>query len=141
MPGKNTLTIELNKRTIKIIAQSNKNSSKHEILAKIVLSYYWSKNLPVIKKLSQLIEKVIKNTISQVFPHDILKLKYRIISDNKDIEKALSISIEFLEIKADEVDFEILGDLIVLKSINSESTLSKFIKFGRKSKKIIEKEI
>jgi hypothetical protein len=142
MNDDSTLTIELNKKTIKIIARSNKKFSDHEIQISVILGYYWNKNFPVVGKFLELIEKVIKRSISQIFPHNILKLKYQIIADD-DLENALSISIEFLEIKADEVDFKILGDLIILKSTNTNTkgTLSKLKKFGRKKKKIIEKEI
>jgi hypothetical protein len=140
MSNNNALTIELSKRTIRISAKSNEKFSDHEIQVKLVLAYYWNENFPVVENLLELIEKVIKNSISKVFPHNILKLKYQVVSDD-NIKKASSISIEFLEIKADEIDFEILGDLIILKTSNAKSSLSKLKKFRRKKKKIIEKEI
>ncbi|MDR1819145.1 MAG: hypothetical protein LBR15_02725 [Methanobrevibacter sp.] len=135
-----TLTVKLTKTTIKIIAKNDEKVAEHEIQVNMVLGYYWSKNLPVLEKFLELIEIVVKNSLSRVFPHEKLKLKYG-LKANDNLESATSIFIKFLGIKADTTEFKILGDPIVLEGIDERNNLSKFTSFRRKIKKVVEKEL
>ncbi|GAA5819708.1 MAG: conserved hypothetical protein [Methanobrevibacter sp. CfCl-M3] len=135
-----TLTVKLTKTTIKIIAKNDEKSAEHEIQVNLVLSYYWRKNLPVVEKFLELIEIVVKNSVSRVFPHEKLKIKYG-LKTNDNLESASSIFIKFLEIKADDAEFKILGESIVLGGIDGRNSLSKFTSFRRKIKKVVEKEL
>ncbi|MDR2624597.1 MAG: hypothetical protein LBC39_08580 [Methanobrevibacter sp.] len=135
-----TLTIEPSKTTIKIVARNDEKVAKHEIQVKLVLSYYWSQNLPVVEKFLELLEVVIKNSIFRVFDHDKLRIKYR-LRTNDNLESASSIFIEFLEVKADETLFEIIDSVIALEGIDKRGKLSKVTSFRRKINRRIEKEI
>ncbi|MDR2545110.1 MAG: hypothetical protein LBD03_06155 [Methanobrevibacter sp.] len=135
-----TLTVKLTKTTIKIIAKNDEKSAEHEIQVNLVLSYYWRKDLPVVEKFLELIEIVVKNSVSRVFPHEKLKIKYG-LKANDNLESASSIFVKFLEIKADGTEFKILGESIVLGGIDERNSLSKFTSFRRKIKKVVEKEL
>jgi hypothetical protein len=134
------LTIKLSKTTIKFIVNNNEKFFEHEIQVNLVLGYYWSKNLPVVEKFLELIETVIKTSIFRVFFHKKLKIRYDLRA-NDSLESASSIFIEFLEIKADNILFEIIGGPIILEGIDKRGNLSKVTSFRRKIKKIVEKEL
>ncbi|MDR2830926.1 MAG: hypothetical protein LBB45_07835 [Methanobrevibacter sp.] len=135
-----TLTVKLSKTTIKIVIRCGEKFVEHEIQVNLVLSYYWSQNLPIVENFLELIENVIKNSVRSVFPHKKLKIKYDLRA-NDSLENASSIFIEFLEVKADDTLFETLNTIIALEGVDERSSLSKFISFRRKIRKIIEKEL
>lgn len=138
--GIHTLTVKLSKTTIKIVARCGEKFAEHEVQVNLVIGYYWSQNLPVVENFLELIENVIKNSVHSVFPHKKLKIKYELRA-NDSLENASSIFIEFLEVKADDVLFEILNAVIALEGVDERGSLSKFTSFRRKIKKIVEKEI
>ncbi|MDR2967826.1 MAG: hypothetical protein LBU74_07775 [Methanobacteriaceae archaeon] len=135
-----TLIIKASEATIIVMAKYMGEFVEHEIQLRLVLGYYWNKDVPVIEKLIELFETVIKRAVSQVFPHEKLSLKYHLTS-NDTLEDSSKLFITFLEVKADGTELKIEGNEIMLEGIDFRSTFSKVSGFRRKVDEKIKKEI
>ncbi|MDR0900647.1 MAG: hypothetical protein LBM26_03210 [Methanobrevibacter sp.] len=140
MEEKPTLFIKASKSTLIIIAKYANETAEHEIQLKSILGYYWNNNLPVIDKLMELIETVIKRSINGVFPHEKLLIKYDLESNDK-FEDSSSFKMILINVKADNTEINLEGNIIELKGIDSRNNISKITSFTRKDKKEIERII
>ncbi|MCC7553584.1 MAG: hypothetical protein KO202_03690 [Methanobacteriaceae archaeon] len=113
-------TIDGNK--IGVRARIDEDFIEHEIVLNSVLAYYWTNNLPAVKKFIELFESVIKRTINELMPHKILFLKYQ-LKANDELDKASSIQIKIIEVKADGVEFRLDGKEILLKGIDGMESI------------------
>lgn len=93
---------------------------EHEIVLTSVLAYYWTNDLPAVKKFIELFESVIKRTINELMPHKTLDLKYQLKANN-ELDKASAIELKLIEVKADGVEFRLDGKEIVLKGIDGNN--------------------
>ena len=134
-----TLIIKASETTIKIMAKYLEEFTEHEIQLSLVLGYYWNKEVPAIEKFLELFETVVKRAVYQVFPHEKLSLKYHLTS-NDTLEKSSRLNITLLEVKADETELEIQGEVIILEGVDFRSTFSKITGFRRKVDETINKE-
>lgn len=134
------LIIKASKTTIIVMAKYMDESVEHEIQLRSILSYYWNKDVPAIEKFIELFETVIKRAITQVFPHEKLSIKYNLTS-NDTLEKSSRLNITLLEVKADDTELEIRGEIIILEGIDLRSKFSKVTGFRRKVNETVKKEI
>ncbi|KZX11769.1 hypothetical protein [Methanobrevibacter filiformis] len=135
-----SLIIKSNRTTLFVAAKNGDNYAEHDIQVKFVLGYYWNKGLPVVEKFIELIESVIKRAVSQVFSHDVLAIEYD-ISTNDSLEDSSSVNIYLKSLKADNIEFKIVGEVIALGGIDNRNTISKITSFRRKINESIKKEI
>ncbi|MCL2116656.1 MAG: hypothetical protein FWH29_10610 [Methanobrevibacter sp.] len=134
-----TLIIKASETTITVMAKYKEEFVEHEIQLRLVLGYYWNKEVPAIEKFIELFENVIKRAVNQVFPHEKLSLKYHLTS-NDTLENSSRLYITFLEVKADDEDVKIEGEVIILEGVDLRSTFSKVTGFRRKIDEKIKKE-
>jgi len=134
------LTIKSNKTTLFLTAKNEDKVAEYDIQVKFVLGYYWNKGLPVVEKFIELVETVIKKSISQVFPHDTLLIEYN-ISANDTLEDSSSVNIHLKKIKVDNTEFEIVGEIIALGGIDHRDTLTKMTSFRRRINESVKKEL
>jgi len=135
-----TLIIKASETTIVVMAKYMGEFVEHEIQLRLVLGYYWDKDVPAIEKIIELFETVIKRAVDQVFPHEKLSIKYNLTS-NDALEKSSRLNITLLEVKADDTELEIKGEVIILEGVDLRSTFSKVTGFRRKVDETIKKEI
>lgn len=140
MDEKPILIIKSSETTIQIIAKYRGNFAEHEIQLRSVIGYYWNKDIPVIEKFLELFEKVIKRTIDNVYPNEKLSIKYNLKS-NDALEESSELYITFLEIKVDDKEVELEGEVLVLEGFDLRGTFSKITSFRRKLDETITKEI
>ncbi|RBQ24218.1 hypothetical protein ALNOE001_03310 [Candidatus Methanobinarius endosymbioticus] len=133
------LIIKTKKNNIIIATKHDSKTAKHDIQLKLVLGYYWKNNLPFVEKFMELFETVIRRTLIQVFPFKKLYLKYNIES-NDDLEESSVFKITLMDIIADDVELELVGNEITLEGIDNRGTMSKMTSFRRKVNETIEKE-
>jgi hypothetical protein len=135
-----TLIIKASETTIIVMAKYMDEFVEHEIQLRLILGYYWNKDVPVIEKFIELFENVIKKAVDQVFPHEKLSIKYNLTS-NDTLEKSSRLNITILEVKADDIELEIKGEVIILEGVDLRSTFSKVTGFRRRVDEIVKKEI
>jgi len=135
-----TLIIKESETTIIVMVKYMDEFVEHEIQLRLVLGYYWNKDVPAIEKFIELFETVIKRAVSQVFPHEKLSIKYNLTS-NDALEKSSRLTITLLEVKADDTELEIKGEVILLEGVDLRSTFSKVTGFRRKVNETVKKEI
>jgi len=134
-----SLTIKTSKGSITIVARYKKQVAEHSIQLKSVLSYYWRNNLPFVEKFLELLGAVIKRSISQIFTFKKLFVRFNIES-NDALEESSIFNITLLEVRADDVKLELVGNEITLEGIDNRGTMSKVTSFRRKVNETIEKE-
>lgn len=139
MEDRPSLIIKTKKNNLIISTLYEHQTAKHNIQLKLVLGYYWKNDLPFIEKFMKLFETVIRRTLYQVFPFEKLFIKYNIES-NDQLEDSSLFNITFMEVKADEVGLELVGNEIILEGIDNRGIMSKMTSFRRKFNETIEKE-
>lgn len=127
MSSEPILVIKDNDSTIGIRARVGEEFSEHEIQLNVILAYYWDNGLPVVKNLIDLFESAVKRTINDVFPHENLFLKYKLITDD-EIDNASRFEIHLIEVKADDTDLRLDGKILALKDISSKEEYSQGIR-------------
>lgn len=140
MKNSPTLIIKASETTITVIAKYMGEFAEHEIQLRFVLGYYWNEDVPAIEKFIELFETVIKRAVDQVFPNEKLSIKYNLTS-NDTLEKSSRLDITLLEVKADDTELKIEGEVIILEGVDLRSTFSKVTGFRRKINETIKKEI
>lgn len=135
-----TLIIKASETTIRVMAKYMDKFVEHEIQLRLVLGYYWNNDIPAIEKFIELFENVIKRAVNQVFPHEKLFIKYNLYS-NDALEESSILNITLLEVKADNTDIELDGDIIILNGFDLRGTFSKLTSFRRKVDETVKKEI
>jgi len=140
MENKPTLIIKASETTIIVMAKYMGEFVEHEIQLRLVLGYYWNKDVPAIEKFIELFETVIKRAVDQVFPHEKLSIKYNLTS-NDALEESSRLNITLLEVKADDTELEIKGEVIILEGVDLRSIFSKVTGFRRKVDETVKKEI
>jgi len=134
-----TLIINASESSIIVMARYMDEFVKHEIQLRLVLGYYWDKDVPVIEKFIELFETVIKRAVDQIFPNEKLSIKYH-LSTNDTLENSSRLDITLIEVKADDTELEIKGEVIILEGVDLRNTFSKVTGFRRKVDEIIKKE-
>ena len=104
---------------IGVRARIDEDFIEHEIVLNSVLAYYWTNNLPAVKKLIELFESVIKRTINELMPHKTLFLKYQ-LKANEELDKASAIKFKLIEVKADGIEFRLDGKEILLNGVDGK---------------------
>lgn len=140
MENKPTLIIKASETTITVMAKYMGEFVEHEIQLRFILGYCWDKDIPAIEKLIELLETVIKRAVDQVFPHEKLSIKYNLTS-NDTLEKSSRLDITLLEVKADDTELKIEGEVIILEGDDIRTIFHKVTGFRRKIDKTVEKEI
>lgn len=140
MEKKPSLILKTSDTTILVMAKYKAEFAEHQIQLSSVLGYYWNKDVPIIEKFIEIFQTVIKRAIYQVFPHEKLSLKINLTS-NDTLENSSKLNITLLEVKADETDIEVKGEVIILEGLDLRSTFSKLTGYRRKVDETITKEI
>lgn len=139
MEDRPSLIIKTNKNSIIIVVKYDQQIAEHDIQLKLVLGYCWKNNLSFIEKFIELFETAIRRTLYGALLFKKISIKYNIESNDK-LEDATVFTISLLEIKADEVELELVGNVINLEGIDNRGTMSKMTSFRRKFNETIEKE-
>ena len=135
-----TLIIKASESRIIVMAKNMGEFVEHDIQLRLVLGYCWNKDVPAIEKFIELFENVIKRAVDQVFPHEKLSITYHLTS-NDTLEKSSRLNITLLEVKADDTELEIEGEVIILEGVDLRDTFSKVTGFRRKVNEKVKKEI
>ena len=139
MEIKPSLIIKANNNVIILVAKYNHQVAEHDIQLKLVLGYYWRNNLPFVEKFLELLGTVIKRSLAQVYDFKKLTVKFNIES-NDDLEESSILSIDIIEVRADDVELELVGNSINFEGIDNRGAVSKMTSFRRKVNETIEKE-
>jgi len=134
-----SLTINSSKTTIRIVAKYKHQIVEHEILLKLVLSYYWKNDLPFIEKFMELLGSVIRRSLGKLFKIKKLSIRFNIES-NDTLEESSIFKITILRITVDDVELELVGNEIILEGIDDRGTMSKMTGFRRKVNESFEME-
>ena len=140
MEKKPILFIKANESSIIVMVKHLDKFVQHEIQLRLVFGYYWNEDVPAIEKFIELFETVIKRAVNQVIPHEKLSIIYHLVS-NDTLEKSSRLNITLLEVKADDMELEIDGQVIILEGVDFRSTFSKVTGFRRKVDDKIKKDI
>ena len=134
-----SLIIKANKTNILIIAKYKNQIVEHDIQLKLLLSYYWKNNLPFAEKFLELLESVIKRSLRKLFPYSHLFIKYNVKS-NDSLEEFSMFNVTLIEVKVDDVDVKLMGNVITFEGIDNRKAMEKMTSFRRKINETIEKE-
>lgn len=134
-----SLIIKSNKNTIIVVTKYNHQVAEHAIQVKLILGYYWKNNLPFVEKFLELLGTVIKRSLAQVFDFKKLFVKFNIES-NDTLEESSIVTISILEVRADDLELQLVGNIITLEGIDNRGAMSKMTSFRRKVNETIEKE-
>ncbi|HHW05402.1 MAG TPA: hypothetical protein PLO64_02505 [Methanothermobacter sp.] len=118
------------KDVITFAAKNGGEVSISEIQLKVLWGYCWWNRLPYIETFLEVMELLLKRIINDVIEHEDLTIEYRIIA-NDSLEEANYIEIIFNNIQADDLEFHVLGDLI-LQGEDKRSFARKISSFRRK---------
>ncbi|BDH79052.1 hypothetical protein MTTB_04310 [Methanothermobacter tenebrarum] len=111
MSNESTLRIKASKGALTFAAKNGGKVSIKDLQLKVLWGYCWLHGLPYIETFLAVMELILKKIISDVIEHEDLNLEYRIIA-NDTPEEANQIEIIFNNIKADDIEFHVLGDII-----------------------------
>lgn len=125
---------------LKIASKSKGEVFFHDIQLKALWGHCWWQNLPYVECFLELLEAAIKNSISQVLPHEELYLDYD-LEANDSWEDASTISLTFNCICADNIQFQVVENNLILEGPEYRSFFSKLTSFRRKKNENIEKTI
>ncbi|MCK9150349.1 hypothetical protein [Methanobacterium alcaliphilum] len=140
MEEKRTIRIKTYPGIIRLAAKNKGDVSIKNIQLKLVWGYCWWQGFPQVETFLELLEKSIKQLIYAVYPHQELFLDYDIFT-NDLLEESSKVEIFFNHISADQKEFELIGDVLVLQGPDLRGTFSKMTSFRRKIKENIQKTI
>ncbi|ADP77280.1 conserved hypothetical protein [Methanothermus fervidus DSM 2088] len=126
--------------TIKVISKNNRKVSVKEVELMPLWAFCMQHNRPYIDTFLSVFEKVIKETVSEVFPHKKLDIIYRIES-NDSLENSNEIEIILENLRADNEEFEIIGEVLRLEGNDKRDVLTKLTSFHRRVNATVEKTI
>ncbi len=124
---------------ITFAAKNEGNVSIRDIQLKVLWGYCWLHGLPYIETFLSLMEVLIKSIITDVFPHQQLSIDYN-ISSNDSFKEANYVEIIFNKIMADDMEFQVLGDLI-FQGDDNRSFIRKITSHWRKVNKNMKRVI
>jgi len=131
MTNKLTLKITAGTDWIRVAAKNAGEVSIKTIELKLLMGHCWWEGLPAIETLLNVLESNLKDTISEVYPHQEMILDYN-IQTNDSLEDASQIEIQINEISADEEEFGIIGDILYLEGLDNRGIFKKITSFRRK---------
>ena len=134
------IIIKSNEENIRIAAKKGGDVSIQDINPKLILATLWWEGEPQLEKFFQILELTIKRALQEVHPHQKLILDYTYYS-NDTLEDASEISVEINQIKIDETNVGIEGDLITLSGTDSRGFFKKLTAFRRKIEENVHKEL
>lgn len=111
MSKESTIRIKASKGVLTFAAKNGGKVSIIDLQLKVLWGYCWWYGLPYIETFLAVMESLLKRIISDVIEHEDLNIEYRVIA-NDTPEEANQIEIIFNNIKADDVEFHVLGDII-----------------------------
>lgn len=119
MASEPILLLNTSQRNIIVRARLNDDFVENEILLGPILATYRRNDDPIIPKLLDLFESVIKRTVNEFRPHEVLNLDYKIIA-NDDLDHASVLSINLNSVKADETEFNIKEGQFTISNLNAD---------------------
>ncbi|AXV37186.1 MAG: hypothetical protein KO217_00905 [Methanobacteriaceae archaeon] len=131
MTNKLTLKITAGTDWIRVAAKNAGEVSIKTIELKLLMGHCWWEGLPAIETLLNVLESNLKDTISEVYPHQEMILDYN-IQTNDSLEDASQIEIQINEISVDEEEFGIIGDILYLEGLDNRGIFKKITSFRRK---------
>lgn len=140
MEEKCTLRIKTYPGVIKLAAKNKGEVSIKDIQLKLLWGYCWWQGFPPMETFIDLLEKSIKQVVYDVLPHQELSLDYDIFT-NDLLEESSKVEIYFNQISADQKEFELIGDVLILEGFDSRGVFSKITSFRRKVKENVKKSI
>lgn len=135
-----TLRITASHSVIRIAAKNKGEVSIKDIQLKLLWGYCWWQGLPEIRTFLELFETAIKRVIYDVLPHNELLIDYDLLT-NDLLEESSLITLSFNELRADQTEFELIGDILVLEGQDERGAFSKLTSFRRKLEENIKKTI
>ncbi len=140
MEKSNLLKISTSTGLIKIASKSQGEVFFHTIQLKLLWGYCWWQEKPEIEYFLDLLESVIKKAVYSVFPHQELFLDYN-LETNDSLEKSSQVKITFNQIRADDVEFYMPENILILEGPDYRGSFSKLSSFRRKINENIQKTI
>ncbi|MGN1363187.1 MAG: hypothetical protein ACI4VU_05735 [Methanobrevibacter sp.] len=115
------LIINTSNLKITIRARIDDYYVENDILLNPILAMYRRNGDNIVKNFLDLFESVIKRTINEFMPHKSLNLSYNYIADD-DLDHATTLSINLLNVEADDVKFRIDNGEFTISNLNEESS-------------------
>ena len=115
------LIINTSNLKITIRARIDDYYVENDILLNPILAMYRRNGDNIVKSFLDLFESVIKRTINEFMPHKSLNLSYNYIEDD-DLYHATTLSINLLNVEADDVKFRIDNGEFTISNLNEESS-------------------
>ncbi|MDD5959931.1 MAG: hypothetical protein ACI4RQ_02765 [Methanobrevibacter wolinii] len=115
------LIINTSNLKITIRARIDDYYVENDILLNPILAMYRRNGDNIVKSFLDLFESVIKRTINEFMPHKSLNLSYNYIADD-DLDHATTLSINLLNVEADDVKFRIDNGEFTISNLNEESS-------------------
>ncbi|RJS48597.1 MAG: hypothetical protein CIT03_07100 [Methanobacterium sp.] len=140
MENSNLLKISTSTGLIKVASKSQGEVFFHTIQLKLLWGYCWWQEKPAIESFLYLLESVIKKAIHGVLPHQELFLDYN-LETNDSLEKSSQVKITFNQIYADNVEFQMPENILILKGPDDRGSFSRLSSFRRKLNENIQKTI
>ena len=140
MENSNLLKISASRGLIKFASKSQGEVFFHDFQLKVFWGYCWWQGLPLVETFLELMESIIKHNIYQVLPHQELFLDYD-LETNDFFEDSSKVTITFNRISADDTEFDILENTLILEGPDYRGAFSKLISFRRKVNENIQKII
>ena len=119
MSSEPILVIRTSQRKIIVRARIEDDFVENEILLGPILATYRRNNDPIVKNLLDLFESVIKRTVNEFIPHEVLIMDYTIIADD-DLDHASAISITLNSVEADNIKFSVECGQFTISNLNEE---------------------
>ncbi|HIH61728.1 MAG TPA: hypothetical protein HA298_03440 [Methanobacteriales archaeon] len=111
MSSESILHIKASKGVLTFAAKNGGKVSIKDLQLKALWGYCWLHGLPYIETFLAVMELLLKKIVSDVIDHEDLNIEYRVIA-NDTPEEANQIEVIFNNIRADDVEFHVLGDII-----------------------------
>lgn len=133
-----SLRITASKGVIKLAAKNKGEVSIRNIQLKLLWGYCWRQGLPAVETFLELFENAIKKVIYDVLPNHELLIDYD-LETNDALESSSLVILTFNEVCADQISFELIGDVIALEGLDDRGSFSKLTSFRRKLKENVRK--
>ncbi|OWT33754.1 hypothetical protein BGI41_00705 [Methanobrevibacter sp. 87.7] len=124
MSSEPILIINTSNLKITVRARIDDYYVENDILLNPILAMYRRNGDNIVKSFLDLFESVIKRTINEFMPHKSLNLSYNYIADD-DLDHATTLSINLLNVEADDVKFRIDNGEFTISNLNEESSEEK----------------
>lgn len=135
-----SLRITASHGVIKLAAKNKGEVSIRNIQLKLLWGYCWWQGLPEMETFLELFENAVKKVIYDVLPNHDLLIDYD-IETNDGLEESSIVILTFNEIRADQISFELIGDVLALEGPDDRGSFSKLTSFRRKIKENVSKTL